>query len=442
MSLVLIPFISILGVILSKLLFRKWFNHLSIYCIIMGGLIFFYELKLLSYPEIIPVAWFIIILTFLAFLFGIMTVISARNLTSQNHPLETRNSLSLPIFEDGGKALKYSILFFSLIGLFVAIHRWLVLIGKFGSIEDVLLNAAVVYRLNVRGEIKEFIPFLPSFIYVGVFLSGIYTAYKGRFSFLSVFPLITIVLKELTYFGRGEMLFSSLEFLFTFILFRHLLSKDSFQRFKFSKSNAIIATTFMLILIITAASFIRISRGSKENYIGTSRTLKQMEENFIFSPSVYLYISSDIGVLSKYLELEKEETSFGKNTFRLVYDFLSKLHVTEKPDFFQKGYFIPVWTNTGTFMRELHADFGIAGVSIVPYLLGLIITWLWFKFYETKSLYVLLFLVYLYLIVGFSFLMMITRLNQWFFSQFLIILYLPILEKLAIHQKSITLTKS
>lgn len=437
MSLILIPSISLLGVLLSKVLFKKWFNHLSLYCIIMGSLIFFYELKLIPYPDIIPLAWFTIVLTFLAFLFGIITVFSARYLSSQNHPLENRTLLNLALFKDGGKTLKYAIVFFSLIGLFVAIHRWLVLIGKFGSIEQVLLNAAVVYRLNVRGEIKEFIPFLPSFIYVGVFLSGIYTAYKGKFSFLSFFPLITIVMKELTYFGRGEMLFSSMEFLFTFILFRHLLKNDTNQRFKFSKANASVAITFLLVFIITAASFIRISRGSRENYVGTSRTLKQLEENFFFSPSVYLYISSDVGVLSKYLELEKEETSFGKNTFRLAYDLLSKLYVTEKPDFFQKGYYIPMWTNTGTFIRELHADFGVAGITLVPYLLGLIITWLWFKFYDKKSLYILLFLVYLYLIIGFSFLVMITRLNQWFFSQFLIILFIPILEKLATRKASI-----
>jgi oligosaccharide repeat unit polymerase len=441
MSLILIAVVSILGVIISKSFFRKWFNHLSLYCVIMGGLIFFYELKLLPYPNIIPLAWFFIIISFLAFLLGIITVLSARNFNSAVQPFENRTTISLKIFEDNGKALKYSILMFSFIGLFVAIHRWLVLIGKFGSIEDVIINAAVVYRLNVRGEIKEFIPIIPSFIYVGVFLSGIYTAYKGRFSFLSFFPIITIVLKELTYFGRGEMLFSSLEFLFTFILFRHLLSKDSSQRFKFSKSNASVATALMLVLIITAASFIRVSRGSHENYVGTSRGLKQLEKNFIVSPSVYLYVSSDIGVFSKYLELEKEETSFGKNTFRLLYDFLSKLKVTQKPDFFQKGYFIPVWTNTGTFLRELHADFGIAGLSIVPYLLGLLVTWLWFRFYENKSLFVLLFLVYLYLIVGFSFLMMITRLNQWFFSQFLIILYLPFLEKLSSKRKTLILTK-
>jgi len=237
------------------------------------------------------------------------------------------------------------------------------------------------------------------------------------------------------------MLFSTMEFVFTFILFRHLLSNDTTKRFKFSKTNALVATIILLALLITASSFVRVSRSARENYVGASKELRQQKDNFLFSPSVYLYISSDVGVLSKYLELEKEETNFGQNTFRLVYDVLSKLKLSEEPDFFQKGYFIPMWTNTGTYIREIHADFGIIGVLFFPYLLGLVITWLWFRFFEHKNIYTLLVLVYLFLIVGFSFLMMITRLNIWFFSQALILMYLPILEKLASRNHSIPIGK-
>ena len=46
----------------------------------MGGLVFFYELKLLPYPDIIPLAWFMIVASFLAFVLGIITVFTTRNL--------------------------------------------------------------------------------------------------------------------------------------------------------------------------------------------------------------------------------------------------------------------------------------------------------------------------------------------------------------------------
>lgn len=436
MSLLLVAITSFLGFLLGRIFFKKWFNPLSLYCIIMGGLIFFYELKLLPYPDVIPLAWFMIIASFIAFILGISTIIIARNLFHDTPSFENSTDFTLKIFSDGGKALKYSILFFSLIGLFVALHRWYILIGRFGSIQDVIINAAVVYRLNVHGEIKEFIPILPSFIYIGVFLSGVYTAYRGKFSFLSFFPILTIIMKELTYFGRGEMLFSSMEFVFTFILVRQLLSSDAKKRFKFSKSNAFVATIIFLALLITASSFVRVSRSAQENYVGTSKALKQMNDNFFFSPSVYIYISSDVGVLSKYLELEKENNAIGQNSFRFVYDLLSKFEVTEKPDFFPKGYFIPMWTNSGTYIRDIHADFGIVGVLLMPYLLGVVITWLWFKFHKIKSIYVLLPLVYLFLIIGFSFLVIVTRWNIWFFSQGLILMYLPVLERISTINKN------
>jgi oligosaccharide repeat unit polymerase len=216
---------------------------------------------------------------------------------------------------------------------------------------------------------------------------------------------------------------------------RNLLKHDSLQRFKFSKINAFAATALLLMLLIIAASFVRVARGARENYPGISPVLKDLQGSMILTPSVYLYVSSDVGVLSKYLELEKENVRFGENSFRIVYEFLAKLTGTEEPFFFQKMYHIPVWTNTGTYIRELHADYGVTGVFLIPYLLGMIITFLWFKFYEKNNLIVMTVLVYLFIIVGFSFLMIITRLNIWFLGQILIIAYIPLLEKMATRTK-------
>ncbi|WP_168026819.1 O-antigen polymerase [Ignavibacterium album] len=405
-------------------------NSLTVYSFVMGGLTFLYELKLLPYPELSFISWFYIISSSIAFFIGIISVIFAKKLfPSRAENLRIKVS-DMPIFKDDGKVLKYSVIFFSLVGLFVALHRWYIMINIFGSIPSVFINAAWVYRINVKGEIKEFIPILPSFVYVGVFLSAIYTAYRGKFSFLSFFPIICIILKELTYFGRGEMLFSTLEFLFTFFLFRNLLNREDIK-FKFSRKNAGFAILLLIILVITAASVVRTSRGIKENFRGATKELKQLEENLILTPSVYFYLSSDLGVLNQYLFKETEEANFGENTFRGVYYLLSKIKIVDEPPFFQKGYFIPFWSNTGTFIREIHADFGLLGVILVPFFLGVLLTYLWFRFFEEKNLIVLTVLVYLNLIIAFSFLVMVTRLNQWFLSQFLIILFLPVINKLA-----------
>lgn len=431
MSLLIITVISLLSIILGKIIFKKWFNHLTLYCIIMGGLIFFYELKLLPYIDITPLAWFYIISSFLSFSLGILTIIATRDLSFKYQIFTKREDIILPIFIDGGRTIKFTLFFLSTLCLFAAIQNWLVLIKMFGSIPAVILNAITVYRMTGRGEISGIIPYISYSGYVAIFFAGIYTAYKRRFSLLTFYPFIGIIIKELATVGRAGMLFALIEFLLSFLLFRHLLNDDFTQKYKFSKINSIFAVTILLLFFIISSSLVKISRGSPESFTGTSKGLKQLENNLIISPSLYLYLSSDIGVFSKYLSSNGDGTSFGQNTFLPFYLLLAKFGIVERPNDFQKGYYIPMWINTGTYIRELHADFGVVGVFVGPYLIGLIITWLWFRFYEKKSLIVFAFLVFLNLIIGFSFLVMVTRLLYWFISLFVIVLLIPILEKLA-----------
>jgi len=439
MTLQLVAAISISGMVFGRLLFKKWINHLTMYCIIMGGLTFLYELKLLPYVDITPLAWFYISSSFLSFSLGILTIITARSLSFKNQIFTRKENINLPIFKDGGITIKYTLFFLSTLCLFAAIQNWVVLIKMFGSITAVIINAITVYRMTGRGEIKGIIPYLSYSGYVAIFFSGIYTAYKRRFSLITFYPFIGIIIKELASVGRAGMLFALIEFLLSFLLFRHLLNDDLSQKYKFSKINSIVAISVLILFFIISSSLVKISRGSPESFTGTSKGLKGLKDNLIISPSLYLYLSSDIGVLSQYLRSDGDGTSFGQNTFLPVYDFLAKLGVVERPHDFQKGYYIPMWTNTGTYIRELHADFGVAGVFLGSYLIGGIITWLWFRFYEKKSLILFPFLVFMNLIIGFSFLVMVTRLLYWFISLFVIVLLIPALEKLAVisHEKSL-----
>lgn len=441
MNFLIIVVISIFGIILGKLLFRKWINHLTIYCVIWGGLVYLYELKLLPYVNLIPLAWFYIISAFISFLLGIITIVTIKSLFPQDSVSAKKSYSVFNIFVDDGKALKYTVFLFSTLCIVVAILNWLVLIKIFGSITSVFINSNILYRLNHRGGIDSGVPYVSilGLGYIAVFFSGIYTAYKGKFTLLTFYPFLGIIIQELANAGRVGILFASMEFVFSFFLFRNLLKETSPKKLMFSKGNAIFASILLIFFLISAVSFIRITRGAFENYVGASRELTKNKNNFILSPSVYLYLSSDIGVLSQYLKAGGENTKFGQNSFLIFYDLLAKLGAVERPRDFQKGYYIPMWTNTGTYIRELHADFGIPGVFLGPYLIGLLATWFWYKFYEEKNLLAFTLLIYLYLIVGFSFLVMISRLPFFFISLFIIVIWIRIIEKMAelIHKKSL-----
>ena len=433
MSLLLISVVIFLGAILGKHLFRYWFNHLTIFCLIFGGSIFLYELKLLPYIDLTEISWLVIILSFTSFLMGILTVISARKLKGNTSNYPEQSIFSMKLFSDEGKTLKYAVLILGLITLYSAIELWMILINQFGSIPGVLLNAKAIYRLNIEGKITGNTPYIFLFGFVGVFLSGIYIAYKGKFKIIALIPLISIILRDLATSGRVAMLFGLFEFAFSFFLFRHILKNDPLKRFRFSKTNAIIGLIVIISLFTLASSLVRLSRGDigSESISGANRGLLQTRTNLFISPSVYLYASSCPGVLTKYLSLEGENTKFGQHTFQSVYLFLAKLGVIPKPFEYQKGYYFPMWSNNGTFVRELHADFGTTGILLVPYLLGLIITWLWFRFHEKKELIVFAFLVYLNIIIGFSFLLMVTRFIYWTVGLTLTLISVPILEKIA-----------
>jgi len=434
MSLLLIAVIVFLGMILGKFLFKNWFNHLTLYCVIFGGSLFLFELKLLPYIDLTSYAWLLMISAFLSFLIGILTIVSARNLYNTNPISIEKSNISLKIFADNGTTLKFTILIFGIISMYSAIELWMIFINQFGSIPAVLLNGEVIYRMNVSGKIKGNTPYLHLLGFVAIFLSGIYTAYKKKFTLLTFLPLLSIILREIAGAGRAGMLFALMQFILSFFLFKHLLNLDIKQRFKFSKVSALVGAVILLILFIGGSSLVkatRVSDSASTTYSAASKELRQTRGNLIISPSLYLYLSSDVGVLSKYLSSKGESTGFGQNTFMTLYNFLGKLNIVQKPHEFQKGYFIPMWTNTGTYLRELHADFGPAGVFLGPYLLGLLITWLWFKFYEKKSLFSFVFLVHLNIIVGFSFFVMATRILYWFTSLVLILILIPVLERVA-----------
>lgn len=165
---------------------------------------------------------------------------------------------------------------------------------------------------------------------------------------------------------------------------------------------------------------VRSTRGSIESFSGSSQKLNELKGNFFLTPSLYLYACSHIGVFNKYLELDYEKRNRpGEITFQPVFNFLSKFGVVHHPPFYDKGYFIPMWSNTGTYLKPLFEDFGPLGIYLGPFILGFFTSLLWFNFFEKKSLISLIYLSYFYVLIIFSFLTMFSRTGIWLISLFL-----------------------
>jgi len=425
-------FFGVVLILFSKFLFKKWFNHLAIYTAGWATFIFLYEIRLLRYIDISSEAWFIMILSYLCLLLGVVTIFAARSSFNKNNLIFSEiKKIELNLFADGGKALRLLIIICGVIGLFSAIQHWVVLINKFGSISAVLIKANLIYRMRVSGEISGTIPYLYSLSYAGVFLSGMYIAYKNKLDLISIVPFFSVILKDSASVGRGGIFVGFLEFLIGFFIVRHLLS-DKKTVVKGKKKNLVITLIVFVALFIASSTLVKSFRGTFENFKGATSALNKTKTGAIISPSVYMYFSSNIGVFSKYFEKGGEAAYFGENTFLPFYNLISKTGVLRHGDFYPKGYYIPMWTNSATYLRDLHADFGYLGLFLVPYLLGLLSTFYWFKFFEKKRAVDYVILGHLVLIIAFSVFYMASRSAAFLISFLFLMATVPLIEKMAI----------
>jgi oligosaccharide repeat unit polymerase len=258
-----------------------------------------------------------------------------------------------------------------------------------------------------RGDTRFCALFDDFFVYCG-FFSGVFTGKKEKWHPCTLLAFLGVILEDLAHVGRTGMLFAFFEFITTWILTLMIQTQKSLLRKKIALH--VLGLVLMLVLL---ANMVKSARIVTEEFESASRSLSKINRTSLISPSIYLYFSSQMGVLNKYLAQQNESAVWGENTFLPAYNLLAKAGIIHKPRFYQKGYFVPMWSNTGTYLKELHLDFGYAGIFIGPLLLGFGLTFFWFRFFQTQRLTDLVVLVYLFLILHFSFLMLIPRLGIW-----------------------------
>ncbi len=385
-----------------------------------------FELKLLKFFPLNDSAWFVIICGAISYILGTITILYATNHKNVFSEISI-DPQNVRIVLDRGSTLKLFIYVTGIIGLFSAIQNWYILINKFGNIPAVFISANTIYRARIDSQIEGVLPYFHAFSSVGITLAGFYTAYKNRLTLVASIPVLAAVLKSLAMFGRIGMLMALVQFISSYFLSRQIFKK------KDSKTNyrAALSISFVFIIIITAASLVKSFRGTYERYRGASEELAYFTDSPIFSPSVYLYLSSHVGVLNRYLEENKENVKIGENTFAAVYNLLEKFGIGDRIPYDVPGYYLPMWTNTGTYLRDLHADFGVFGVILVPYLIGFFTTFMWYKFFSTGRLFYFTILIQFYIVIGISFFSLVTRGAEWIFTLVFLMILSPYLENRA-----------
>jgi oligosaccharide repeat unit polymerase len=388
-----------------------------------------YEANLLSYIPLTSETWLVVSLAYFSYCLGILVYFIARkSLDGSFNPMEFYGHNNRDLFGDKEKIFILIIYLLGFLGLIATLQHWYILLKLFGSVPAVLINANVLYRLRVGGEIKGMVPFIATFNNVALFFAAVYTGYKRKITITSFFPFIGVILNDVAQVGRAGIYVAFLEFFTTYFVVSFLFSKE--PKGKKSRSN-IVGFIIVFLIIMGSLNLVRSVRGQLENYVQTSSKLKELKTTQIITPSIYLYFSAHVGVLSRYLTIGKEETntSFGANSFLVIYSVLSKFGMMKRPSDYQQGYYIPMWTNTGTYLREIDADFGSSGIFIIPFLLGFGVTFYWFKFFSEKRFVHLILLANFFIIIEFSYVVMATRLASMIIKLVILLILAPLIER-------------
>jgi oligosaccharide repeat unit polymerase len=391
-------------------------------------MLFLYELKLLKYHPLTPETWIAIIGAYFSFLIGILTYKYANSIYKIDSDIIRSNFFNE--LETNLKFIKITIIVTASLSLLGALQHWLILFGKYGSLPSILINANEIYRLRVQDEIPGVLPYISAFGFVAVFFSAVESAVKGKFTFLSFYSILGVVMKEFAMLGRAGIFNAFIEYFVVLYFIRYYLKLTQPKSGISVKKNNLTASIIVMVVLFTlSAALVKNVRGAFESYRSSTKELNQLKGGFLITPSIYLYFSSHIGVFSRYLWEDSEENNIGENTFLPFYRIISKFGIVEPPSYYQKGYNIPMWTNTGTYLRELYSDFGPLGIFMIPYLLGLITTFYWFRFFKFGNPFDLLFLSHLFILIVLSFLMMTTRSSNFLISFGMIYVILSLNKK-------------
>jgi oligosaccharide repeat unit polymerase len=262
----------------------------------------------------------------------------------------------------------------------------------------------------VQETVPGKMPYLGSLCLVSSLLAGVYTAKIGRIRLAAILPIVICILVDLSNMTRALMILDGIIFSVGYFVTR------SDERVKSSsvrehKVRRIVLVVALLGMLVGGAELARSTRHANEDIVGASRTLQNLQFSSLITPSVYMYMTAHHGVLNQYLKHDGEHGIWGGNTLAPMYRGLDKLGFQTYVNQYQTFYKTPVGANTGTYLRELHADFGIPGVLIVPYIIGFLTSFFWYRYADTSRYIYLALLGYFMVVTGMSVFYLATRLG-------------------------------
>jgi oligosaccharide repeat unit polymerase len=361
-----------LGVWGGREVFRQWTNPISVYVAMWVGSLILYCLDVVFYYPIHYETWIIVFASMASFVGGALIVPAMHYATWTGLAQTTKSCGNITLVSVGDvRIVLYVILGLAILAV---AQLWYVELRFFGSVQRLFMSAESIYHQRVEQGIPGALPYVTSLTINAVFLAGVYTAMTMKVNVAAFLSLLVVAANEIAVMGRMRLIMSAFLFCCGFILTRKsLLGQKGKSTDKGARLRLALGAVSLLLILVASMEFIRITRGVVESFKESKGTAKLYQKGFLTSSTLPLYVTVHFAVLDQYFLEDREHTMWGANSFFPLYRFAKKFGVElDLPSNYQLFYRTPQGANTGTYLREVHADFGMPGLVVYPLLLGLI----------------------------------------------------------------------
>jgi oligosaccharide repeat unit polymerase len=358
----------------SRRLLGRWFNYLSIYSIAWSLVLAAHEVGIVSYYPIDAVTWAVIVAAAVSFFLGSIAVILVqRGRVSRGGRLVQVPSAEAKVRSSSEalptqRGVRWGILVLSGISLFGVAQGFLVLRGFWGGLDRILRFGSDVYMTRIANPIEGQVPYLSVTAVAACSLAGLYAA-RGQFSIICIIPFVLLFLDAFNVMGSATYLLAGILFLSSYLLLQRKHSLKS-----------------ILLLLLVGASLpsvmqlIRGMRGASEEYGYESQTFVSLSRTVGLTEGMYNYFSVSPGVLNEFLRRPYQSNVPGSLTFGAAFRVLGRFKLTEPLPRYGLVYYTPFAGNVGTYLLPLYADFGMSGILLGPFILGMFCAWRWSRF--------------------------------------------------------------
>jgi oligosaccharide repeat unit polymerase len=346
-------------------------------------------------------AWIYIFVAWVCLYLGAATVLHLGNTSIRSDE---------PLLDVDIGRLKVAITVLSAIGIIAVVDQAIVLQRYFGNVfTAVLFQPGDVYGGRITNEFV-FMPYAGPCLLAGAGLSGIYIAATGKFSVRAVAPLILEVLRNILAMSRGGVVIAGFMFLICFVY------TPRKWRFKVAKWQLATGMILASVLLVGQVIFVSATRGLEVDFPGRTDAMDAISEYVPIFPSIYSNFSATPVAFSMYLATPQEARQgfWGMHTFAPIFRILGKLGFGTDVEAREENYYTPVPMNTSTYLRDIDSDFGISGVVLFPYALGLLTAYFFRKIRQKPSVLFILLLADFSLLMASSYAINLMFMGDWY----------------------------